>query len=134
MIAGLDEVKAQVESPDKNTILLDTRSKDEYDAGTIPESVLLEYINNDYSDGTYKPVEVIKIQYIENNIKAKNNIIMYCKTSIRGAQTYLALYNAGYRNLKLYDGAWVEWSSKGNLPVQKMDPDEPAPTKSQDAS
>ena len=134
MIAGLEEVKAQVESPDKNTILLDTRSKEEYDAGTIPESVLLEYINNDYSDGTYKPVEVIKIQYIEKNIKAKNNIIMYCKTSIRGAQTYLALYNAGYRNLKLYDGAWVEWSSKGALPVQKTDKNAPAPTKSQDAS
>ncbi|MBK5241971.1 sulfurtransferase [Clostridium sp.] len=134
MIAGLDEVKAQVENPDKNTILLDTRSKEEYEEGTIPESVLLEYINNDYSDGTYKPVEVIKIQYIENNIKAKNDIIMYCKTSVRGAQTYLALYNAGYRNLKLYDGAWVEWSSKGNLPVQKMDSDQSAPTKTQDAS
>lgn len=140
MIAGIDEVKAQVTSPDKNTVLLDTRSQKEYNEGTIPGSVLLEYINNDYSDGTYKPVEVIKIQYIENNIKSKNNIIMYCKTSIRGAQTYLALYNAGYRNLKLYDGAWVEWSSKGALPVQKADTSEnstapaPAPADTQDAS
>ncbi|MGH4117856.1 sulfurtransferase [Clostridium sp.] len=137
MIAGLDEVKAQAKSPDKNTILLDTRSKEEYVAGTIPGSVLLEYINNNYSDGTYKPVEVIKIQYIENNIKSKNNVIMYCKTSIRGAQTYLALYNAGYRNLKLYDGAWAEWSSKGALPVQKPETNEnstPAPTGTQDAS
>ena len=57
MIAAIDEVKAQVTSPDKNTILLDTRSQKEYDDGTIPGSVLLEYINNDYSDGTYKPVE-----------------------------------------------------------------------------
>ncbi|WP_291632635.1 sulfurtransferase [Clostridium sp.] len=138
MIAGIDEVKAQATSPDKNTILLDTRSQKEYAEGTIPGSVLLEYINNDYSDGTYKPVEVIKIQYIENNIKSKNDIIMYCKTSIRGAQTYLALYNAGYRNLKLYDGAWAEWSSKGALPVQKTDKNAPAPapaeTGAQDAS
>jgi len=128
MIAGIDEVKAQVETPNKNTILLDTRSKEEYVAGTIPGSVLLEYINNDYSDGTYKPVELIKIQYIEKDIKAKNNVIMYCKTSIRGAQTYLALYNAGYRNLKLYDGAWVEWSSKGALPIQKPDVGEKSKT------
>jgi thiosulfate/3-mercaptopyruvate sulfurtransferase len=138
MIATIDDVKAQVTTPDKNTILLDTRSQKEYDAGTIPGSVLLEYINNNYNDGTYKSVENIKIQYMENNIKSKNNVIMYCKTSIRGAQTYLALYNAGYRNLKLYDGAWVEWSSHGSLPVQKPDANENAPApaqpNSQDAS
>lgn len=121
MIATIDQVKAQVTSPDKNTILLDTRSQKEYAEGTIPGSVLFDYINNNYSDGTYKPVEVMKIQYIDKNIKAKNDIIMYCKTSIRGAQTYLALYDAGYRNLKLYDGAWVEWSSQGALPVQKAE-------------
>ena len=138
MIAETSEVKAQVTSPDKNTIVLDTRSQKEYEAGTIPGSVLLEYINNDYNDGTYKSVQNIKIQYIENNIKPKNNVIMFCKTSIRGAQTYLALYNAGYRNLKLYDGAWVEWSSQGSLPVQKVDTNENAPasteTNTQDAS
>lgn len=138
MIAGIDEVKALATNPDKDTILLDTRSQEEYDAGTIPGSVLLDYINNNYSDGTYKSVENTKIQYIEMNIKPKNNVIMYCKTSIRGAQTYLALYNAGYRNLKLYDGAWVEWSSKGSLPIQKADTSEdsttPAPTDTQDAS
>ncbi len=133
MIASVDDVKAQVTTPDKNTILLDTRSQQEYSEGTIPGSVLFEYINNDYSDGTYKPAQLIKIQYIDQKIKATNNIIMYCKTSIRGAQTYLALYNAGYRNLKLYDGAWVEWSSMGALPVQKANaadnsPVSPTPT------
>lgn len=133
MIAGIDEVKAQVTSPDNNTRLLDTRSQKEYEDGTIPGSVLLDYINNDYSDGTYKPVEVIKIQYIENNIKSKNDVIMYCRTSHRATQTYLALYNAGYRNLKLYDGAWIEWSSNSSLPVQKADPNAPV-TDTQDAS
>jgi len=128
MIATIDEVKAQVTSPDKNTILLDTRSQKEYEEGTIPNSVLFDYINNNYSDGTYKSEEVIKTQYIERNIKVKNDIILYCKTSIRGAQTYLALYNAGYKNLKLYDGAWVEWSSKGALPIQKPDALENSPT------
>jgi thiosulfate/3-mercaptopyruvate sulfurtransferase len=138
MIAGIDDVKAQVASADKNTVLLDTRSQKEYDAGTIPGSVLLDYINNNYNDGTYKSVENIKIQYIEKDINPKNNVIMFCKTSIRGAQTYLALYNAGYRNLKLYDGAWVEWSSNGSLPVQKLDVNDktaaPTPAPAQDAS
>jgi thiosulfate/3-mercaptopyruvate sulfurtransferase len=48
---------------------------------------------------------------------------MFRKTSIRGARTYLALYNAGYRDLKLYDGAWLEWSSNPMNPVFVPDPD-----------
>lgn len=119
MIATVDEVKAQVDNPEKNTILLDTRTQEEFDQGTIPGSVLLDYAENNYKDGTYKSVQNIKIQYIEKGMKSDKTIIMYCKTSIRAAQTYLALYNAGYRNLKLYDGAWLEWSANTTLPVQK---------------
>lgn len=111
IIATIDEVKAQVEQPQKNTVILDTRTPEEYAEGTIPGSIFINYIQNDYKDGTYKSVQDIKIQYIENKITADKQVIMYCKTSVRAAQTYLALYNAGYRNLKVYDGAWLEWSA-----------------------
>ncbi|MGB7604697.1 MAG: sulfurtransferase [Lutisporaceae bacterium] len=111
IIATIDEVKAQVEQPQKNTVILDTRTPEEYAEGTIPGSIFINYIQNDYKDGTYKSVQDIKIQYIENKVTADKQVIMYCKTSVRAAQTYLALYNAGYRNLKVYDGAWLEWSA-----------------------
>lgn len=111
IIATIDEVKAQVNQPQKNTVILDTRTPEEYAEGTIPGSIFINYIQNDYKDGTYKSVQDIKIQYIENKITVDKQVIMYCKTSVRAAQTYLALYNAGYRNLKVYDGAWLEWSA-----------------------
>jgi thiosulfate/3-mercaptopyruvate sulfurtransferase len=118
MLATIDEVKAQVNTPDKNTILLDVRSEKEYDEGTIPSSILLNYENNIYNDKTFKSPQDIKIMYLENKIKPSNNIIMFCKTSVRAAQTYLALYEAGYKNLKLYDGAWLEWDADKSLPIQ----------------
>ncbi|WP_432407811.1 sulfurtransferase [Wukongibacter sp. M2B1] len=118
MIATIDEVKAQVNDPNENVVLIDTRSQEEYNAGTIPSSILIDYSDNNYNDGTYKSVQDIRIMYLENNIKPENTAIMYCKTSIRGAQTYLALYNAGYRNLKLFDGAWVEWVLDESNPKQ----------------
>ncbi|GAA0178037.1 sulfurtransferase [Clostridium sediminicola] len=118
MIATLDDVKAQINDPSDNVVILDTRSLDEFNAGTIPSSVLIDYAENNYIDGTYKSIQDLKILYLENDITPDNTVMMYCKTSIRGAQTYLALYNAGYENLKLYDGAWVEWSSDESLPVQ----------------
>lgn len=125
MIATLDEVKSQVENPGKNVVILDTRTSEEYNEGRIPGAVLLDYQENNFPDGTYKPVQHIKIQYLEAGVKPEQTVILYCKTSVRAAQTYLALYNAGYRNLKVYDGAWLEWTLDPARPVD-MPADKPA--------
>ncbi len=118
MIATMEDVRNQVNNPDKNVVLLDTRTQQEYDAGTIPSSILINYIDNNYADGRYKSIQDIKMMYLDKKIKPDNTVIMYCKTSVRGAETYLALYNAGFRNLKLYDGAWSQWSADSSNPVQ----------------
>ncbi len=120
MLAVRDDLRSLVDSPRSDAVILDTRSAEEYrDEGTIPGSVLVDYRENIFSDGTYKPVQQIRIRYLGEKIDYDREVYMFCKTSIRGAQTYLALYNAGFRNLKLYDGAWVEWSANPMNPVFK---------------
>ncbi len=119
MLALKKEIKDQINTPDINTVVVDTRSLEEYNEGTIPGSILLDFNGNNFADQTYRPASQIQIRYLEEDIDYNDTIIMFCKTSIRGAQTYLALYNAGYRNLKLYDGAWMEWSASPANPVFK---------------
>ncbi len=121
MIATQKDVRDQVNDPDPATVIVDTRSQEEFDEGTIPGAVCLNFVDNNFSDGTYKPVQHIRIRYIEAGINYDNSAILFCKTSIRGAQSYLALYNAGYRDLKLYDAAWVEWSTNPMNPVYVPD-------------
>ncbi len=123
MIATQKDVRDQVNDPDPATVIVDTRSQEEFDEGTIPGAVCLNFVDNNFSDGTYKPVQHIRIRYIEAGINYDNSAILFCKTSIRGAQSYLALYNAGYRDLKLYDAAWVEWSTNPMNPVYVPDPE-----------
>lgn len=118
MMATIDDVIDQLNYPESGTVLVDTRTLEEYEEGTIPTSIHIDYVENQYADGTYKSPQDIAILYMESDIPKDATVIMYCKTSIRGAQTYLALANAGYENLKLYDGAWVEWSADKALPVQ----------------
>jgi len=117
MIIDTAGVRAQVDDPDPGTVLLDVRTLEEYAEGTIPGSICLDFAGNNFADGTYRPVRQIRIRYLRQGIDYDDRVIVFCRTSIRAAQTYLALYNAGYRNLKLYDGAWVEWTANPMNPI-----------------
>jgi len=119
LLATFDDVKAQINEPEENIILLDTRTPEEFAEGTIPGSILFDFNDNNFSDDTVKPVDHMVLNYVEKGITPDKTVIMYCKTSVRAAQTFLALYNAGYRNLKLYDGAWVEYSADKSFEAQK---------------
>ena len=125
-IATIDDIMAQVEDPREDVILLDTRSSEEFESGTIPGSVLVNYELNNFEDGTYRPVQQILLEYKQRGITADHDIIIFCAVSVRGAQTFLALYNAGYRNLQLYDAAWVEYSDLKVDECDQVDADVPA--------
>jgi thiosulfate/3-mercaptopyruvate sulfurtransferase len=123
LIATAGEVEKATK--DNSTVIIDVRTDEEYFAGTIPGSIHINYERNNLVGGALRPAEHIRILYKENGIMPEDSIIMYCKTSIRAANTYAALYNAGYRNLKVYDGAWLEWSAL-EKPVEMPERDLPA--------
>lgn len=117
-IATMGDVKDQLDEPNSNMILLDVRTDQEYiEKGKIPSSIMMDYANVFYADNTFKSVQTIRIDFIDNGMRPENEIIMYCQTSMRAAPVFLSLYNAGYRNIKIYDGAYLEWSSNPNNPV-----------------
>ncbi len=124
MIATKEEILALLDNPSPDTILIDVRTDEEYNAGSIPGSIHINHERNmfinDEKGSTFRPVSHIRVLYKELGIMPEDEIIMYCKSSVRAANTYAALYNAGYRNLKIYDGAWLEWSSE-KLPVFKTE-------------
>lgn len=112
-------VLEQVNNPQDNVVLLDVRSEEEYYAeGKVPTSIMMDYVGNFFSDGTFKTTEITKINYLENEIYPEDEIIIYCKTSFRAAPVFVQLYEAGYRNIKLYDGAFLEWSSNSDNPIE----------------
>lgn len=118
-IATMGDVKDQLDEPNPNMILLDVRTDQEYiEKGKIPSSIMMDYANVFYADNTFKSVQTIRIDFIDNGMRPENEIIMYCQTSMRAAPVFLSLYNAGYRNIKIYDGAYLEWSSNPNNPVE----------------
>jgi len=133
--AGKQDVLSQVNDPDANVILLDVRTQDEFaQTGKIPSSIMIDYKTNFYADGTFKNTQTTKIDYLQAGIRPENEIILYCQTSMRAAAVFVRLYDAGYRNLKVYDGAYAEWLTDSANPVEKPSDNTTVSPGQQDAS
>lgn len=118
-LADMNEVLDQLNEPDPNVVLLDVRTEAEYlEKGKIPSSVMVDYVNVFYTDNTFKDVQATRINFIDNGMRPEKKIIIYCQTSMRASPVFLSLYNAGYRNIKIYDGAFLEWSANPNNPIE----------------
>ena len=115
---------------DTSIMLLDTRTREEYlgekqkkgafRSGRIANSILNDWTNTiHYHEG--KLVKSIKdLQYDFNNlgITKDKNIIVYCHSGVRSAHTTFVLTELlGYKNVKNYDGSWIEWSYHKELPI-----------------
>jgi len=93
------QVKADLDAG-KKFILLDVRSKEEFDAGHLPNAMnvsrgLLEF-------------------KIGQAIPDKNaNIILYCRTGARSALATQVLNEMGYVNAKNMAGAFKAWGTAG---------------------
>jgi len=48
----------------------------------------------------------------------EQEIITYCHAHQRAAHTYVVLKHLGYRNIKGYCGAWLEWGNAHDTPVE----------------
>ncbi len=124
IIASYDEVKAQTEMETPTAKIVDVRSVAEYEAGYIKGAILYPHTKNLYSDGTFMSSRDIGLFYQDLGLKKDDEIILYCKSSFRATQTFALLQEAGYEHVKVYDGAWIEWSSKNEVtvPVEEKAP------------
>lgn len=129
MLVDKEYVKAVISN--ENIKIIDVRSAAEYDEGAIPKAILYPHTKNLYTDGSFKSSKNIYLSYNELGLKRDDEVILYCKTSFRATQTALLLKEAGFTNIKVYDGAWVEWSN-GDMPVEEEK--QPIVNTTQDAS
>ncbi len=125
LYASLEDVKKSLN--DTNTIFLDTRSLEEYlgekqkrgayRAGRIPGSILNDWTNCIHDD-LVKSVKDLSYDFNKLGVTKDKNIIVYCQSGVRSAHTTFVLTELlGYKNVKNYDGSWIEWSYYQELPI-----------------
>jgi len=125
---------------DPNIVKLDVRDVDEwigtssspYGAdfcprkGRIPGARWLEWYRmmKPSPDGpVFKSRDEIRAECQSVGITPDTPVILYCFKGARTSNTFIALKEAGIKDVRTYFGSWNEWSRDNSLPIEEGLPD-----------
>jgi thiosulfate/3-mercaptopyruvate sulfurtransferase len=93
--------------------LVDTRTTAEYDRGHVPGAKSWDWFNA-VPPGSWdvtREVEELRVEWGALGVEDGKEIVVYCRSGMRAAHTWVAFKNAGFARVRLYDGSWQEWSA-----------------------
>lgn len=86
--------------------------------GHIPGSENIFYHHlMDERTGTFLPIPALKKTFSASSAFQKERVICYCGGGISSTMNALALRLCGHKNVAVYDGSMLEWSSDPALPL-----------------
>jgi thiosulfate/3-mercaptopyruvate sulfurtransferase len=134
VLMDLQTMKAAV--ADRTIIKLDVRDVDEWIGessspygkdfcprkGRIPGAVWIEWyrmMKPTPGGQMFKSREEILAECATVGITPDTPVVVYCFKGARASNTFIALEEAGIKNVSLYFGSWNEWSRDPSLPIEE---------------
>ncbi|MBT3302347.1 MAG: sulfurtransferase [Bacteroidetes bacterium] len=114
VFSSIKDVEASTSNPD--ILLIDVRSKEEFNnLGHIPGATLFYWESVLNLNKSFKSRELITEIAKADGLEPDKEIILYCATAVKASVIYFALKEiAHYPNVKIYEGAFKEWTSKNS--------------------
>jgi thiosulfate/3-mercaptopyruvate sulfurtransferase len=133
VLVDLEGMKAAV--ADRRIVKLDVRDVDEWIGdssspygkdycprkGRIPGAVWIEWyrmMKPTPAGPMFKSPDEIRAECATVGIKPETPVVIYCFKGARASNTFVALEEAGIRNVGIYFGSWNEWSRDPSLPIE----------------
>jgi thiosulfate/3-mercaptopyruvate sulfurtransferase len=101
---------------DPNVIIVDARTPQEHFQARIPGSILHNWeegLDHDNSR-VIKYKEELQKDFEQRGITKDKEIICYCHSGTRASHKYLQLKEAGFDNVRMYDGSIIDWAQRHN--------------------
>lgn len=130
-----DDMLAMVTSPQPGARLLDVRDIDEWIGessspygrdfaprkGRLPGAAWIEwyrFMKPSAQGPMFKSPDEVKAECATAGIAPDDTVYLYCFKGARASNTFLALKQAGFSDVRMYFGSWNEWSRDPSLPIE----------------
>ncbi len=90
-----------VEIQDSDYILIDVRTKDEFDLGHIDSAINLDFYSETFQNDIL-------------SLPKNETIVLYCRTNNRSSKTANILKENGFKEISVLEGGITEWVKNGN--------------------
>lgn len=74
----------------------------------------------------FKTPDEVKAELATVGVGTDDTVYLYCFKGARASNTFLALRQAGFKDVRMYFGSWNEWSRDDSLPIETGLPVKPA--------
>jgi len=97
-----------------DAVLLDTRTAGEFERGHLPGAVVWDWFRAVPQDSwnVSRDPDELRAEWQALGFDVDDEVVVYCRSGMRAAHTWLVLRNAGFPRVRLYDGSWQEWSMR----------------------
>lgn len=101
---------------DPNVIIVDARTAQEHFQARIPGSILHNWEEglDDDSGRVIRYKDELQKDFEQRGITKDKEIICYCHSGTRASHKYLQLKEAGFNNVRMYDGSIIDWAQRHN--------------------
>ncbi|MBT2662358.1 sulfurtransferase [Bacillus sp. ISL-45] len=127
MLASYEEVKDIALEGNGSAILVDSRESRRYLGieepidripGHIPTAINKPWMDG-FENGFFKPRDEQEKRF--KDLDFSEPIIVYCGSGVTATPNYIALKEAGFKNVRLYAGSYSDWVSYHENPVSKSE-------------
>lgn len=106
----VDKAYVETKLKSNDSVIVDGRNADAYVDGHIPGAKSLTAARLLTEDKKVLPEDVLSGLLASRGIDKEKEILSYCGSGVAAANNYIALRNLGYKNVRIYDESWDEWS------------------------
>ncbi len=132
VMVTLEDVKSALGT---GTVLMDVRDVDEWIGdssspygkdfaprkGRLPGAKWLEwyrFMKPSPQGPVFKSADEVRAECATAGITPDDTVYLYCFKGARASNTFLALKQAGFKDVRMYFGSWNEWSRDPALPIE----------------